>query len=43
MKVYYNERAHEYEKVYFREDPIRQKEQEEIRNKMGQNMKELLH
>ncbi|MFD3449981.1 class I SAM-dependent methyltransferase [Microbacteriaceae bacterium 4G12] len=34
MKVYYNERAHEYEKVYFREDPIRQKEQEEIRNKM---------
>ncbi len=25
--MYYNERAHEYEKVYFRNDPIRQKEQ----------------
>ncbi|EJR42887.1 class I SAM-dependent DNA methyltransferase [Bacillus cereus group sp. BceL296] len=34
MKMYYNERAHEYEKVYFRNDPIRQKEQILIQQKL---------
>jgi ubiquinone/menaquinone biosynthesis C-methylase UbiE len=32
--MYYNERAHEYEKVYFRNDPIRQKEQILIQQKL---------
>ncbi len=34
MKVYYNERAREYEKVYFRNDLIRQKEQILIQQKL---------
>ena len=34
MKMYYSERAHEYEKVYFRNDPIRQEEQTLIQQKL---------
>jgi len=34
MKVYYSERAREYEKVYFRNDPIRQEEQTLIQQKL---------
>jgi SAM-dependent methyltransferase len=34
MKLYYSERAKEYEKVYFRDDPIRQQEQLMIRYKL---------
>lgn len=34
LKLYYSDRAKEYEKVYFREDAVRQREQLEIQNTM---------
>jgi ubiquinone/menaquinone biosynthesis C-methylase UbiE len=34
LKQYYSNRAEEYEKVYYRDDPIRQKEQLQIANQM---------
>jgi len=34
MNTYYSERAHEYEKIYFRNDPIHQKEQTLIQEKI---------
>ncbi|NRG48465.1 class I SAM-dependent methyltransferase [Bacillus sp. CRN 9] len=34
MKLYYSDRAKEYEKVYFRDDPIRQEEQLKIQDSM---------
>lgn len=37
MKAYYSERAKEYEKIYFRDDPIRQQELSEIKNVLEKN------
>ncbi len=35
MKDYYSKRAREYEQIYYRDDPQRQKELEQIKNELG--------
>ncbi|SES04300.1 hypothetical protein SAMN04487944_1163 [Gracilibacillus ureilyticus] len=39
MKLYYSDRAKEYERVYFRDDPIRQQEQINIQDTMKEFFK----
>lgn len=46
MEKYYSKRAQEYEKIYYRDDPVRQKEQIEIANSikelsLGRNVLEI--
>jgi SAM-dependent methyltransferase len=39
MKEYYSRRAHEYEDIYHRDDPIRQHEQEQIKSELKEIFK----